>query len=209
MDNKANDTFAFDLDNRLDAFFDGASPPPKDLPIPEKEPQASETDFFLEGLKSSVLAIDWEITDNVLDDFINHIDELSAQVKDDKINRTLLKLLRSLGTYIRAHKSRAHPDAIKQLLAVYSAFEESVSNKQLDQHDREKLLVQEVRHFKRLKAQITTPQKTGNTVAEKKPAQPEKVPGMKAFTKSIDNLKSFMASEFAAIRKELEQLQNK
>ena len=152
MDKKANDTFAFDLENRLDDFFSD-SLPSQDEPPTEASP-APRTDLPLKDLKSTILAIDWEITDDALDALIYQIDGLSDEFETDKVNFTLLRLLKSLAKYIRTNKSKSHPDTIKRVMAVYSALEESVTNDELDQVDREKILLEEVKQFRRLKAKI-------------------------------------------------------
>ena len=138
MDKKANDTFAFDLENRLDDFFSDAVPP-QDEP-PADGPPPPKTDLPLKELKSTILAIDWEITDDVLETFIDQIDGLLEQFEDDKVIHTLLKLLKSLGKYVRTHKSNAHPDTIKRIMAVYSALEESVTSDDMSRSDKEKRL---------------------------------------------------------------------
>ena len=91
---------------------------------PRMSLRTAKTDLPLKELKSTILAIDWEITDDVLDTFIDQLDGLFAQFEDDKVIHTLLKLLKSLGKYVRTHKSKAHPDTIKRIMAVYSALEE-------------------------------------------------------------------------------------
>ena len=136
MDKKANDTFAFDLENRLDDFFSDELPPQEEPPV--DGPPATKTDLPLKELKSTILAIDWEITDDVLDMFIDQLDGLLAQFEGDKVIHTLLKLLKSLGKYVRAHKSKAHPDTIKRIMAVYSALEDSVTDEGMSRSERKK-----------------------------------------------------------------------
>ncbi|MGD8702248.1 MAG: hypothetical protein PVH26_07410 [Desulfosarcina sp.] len=132
MDKKANDTFAFDLENRLDDFFSDSMPSQEDAPA--DEPQTSISELPLKDLKSTILAIDWEITDDALEAFIHQVDNLNERFEDDKAIQTLLKLLKSLGRYLRAHKSKAHPDTIKRIMAVYSALEKSVYSEELGQN---------------------------------------------------------------------------
>jgi hypothetical protein len=72
VDKKANDTFAFDLENRLDDFFSDSLPPQERTA--HGCAAAPRTDLPLKDLKSTILAIDWEITDDVLDTFIYQID---------------------------------------------------------------------------------------------------------------------------------------
>lgn len=209
MDNNADDTFAGDLENRLDNFFEGSPPPENPTPEFAEEKPVPEAGDILKDLKSTVLAIDWEITDDVLNDFIHQIDTLMDPFKEDKTNRTLLKLLRSLGRYLLAHKSMAHPDTIKRIMAVYSAIEESVSNDSLSETDREMLLVDEIKQFRQLKEQISKSSTTHPAQKSRNPSSSEKAPGIEAVIKAIDDLRSLMASELSAIRNEIGQLRKK
>jgi hypothetical protein len=143
VDKKANDTFAFDLENRLDDFFSDSLPSPEE-PSADVAP-AEKSDLPLKGLKSTILAIDWEITDEALETLIDQIDGLSEQFETDKVNHTLLRLLKSLAKYIRTHKSNAHPDTIKRVMSVYSTLEESTTNNELSQNQKEKMVLEEVR----------------------------------------------------------------
>ena len=207
MDKKANDTFAYDLENRLDDFFSDS------LPAREKSPadsqQMPETDLRLKELKSTILAIDWEITDAGLEAFIYQVEGLMEQFEDDKVAHTLLKLLKSLGKYIRVHKSNAHPDTIKRIMAVYSVLEESVTDQGLAQDKKEKMVLEEVKQFRLLKAKIIATKSPYLAGGSQKPMESGGSANMDAFIKAIDELKSMMATELGAIREELGALRKK
>ena len=204
MDKKASDTFAFDLENRLDDFFSDELPSQDEPPM--AGPQAPKTDLPLKDLKSTILAIDWEITDEVLETFIGQLDGLLEQFIDDKVVHTLLKLLKSLGKYVRLHKSKAHPDTIKRIMAVYSALEKSVAGDDMSQNEKEEMLLEEVRQFQRLKAIIVSSRSPQVADGSKQPITTGETSGLDAVISAIDELKSMMARELAAIREELGQL---
>jgi hypothetical protein len=204
VEKKANDTFAFDLDNRLDDFFDDSLPEQEDGSV--AEPATSKDDHPIKELKSTILAIDWEITDDVLNTFIDQVAVLGEHYSDDKIAFTLLKILRSLGKYIRTHKSKAHPGAIKRVMAVYSALEESVANAALSPAEKDGMLQEEIKQFQQLKSQIMEQAAPHSAAAEKKPAGKAETPGMDAIVKRIDELKAKMEAELSAIWKELKRL---
>ena len=207
MDKKANDTFAFDLENRLDDFFNDELPDPED-PAPV-ETQAPNADLPLKDLKSTILAIDWEITDDALKAFIDQVEALLERFNDDKVAHTYLKILQSLGKYIRTHKSKSHPDTIKRLMAVYSALEEAVSNEKLGQDKKEKTLLAEVRKFQQLKTEIIDSKAPFPAVGTPKAVPAEDKSGMQAIIQSLEELKSMMASELTAIRESVERLGKK
>lgn len=201
MDNKANDTFAFDLENRLDDFFSDSLPAQEKTPTDEQKP--SDDSLPLKDLKSSILSMDWEITDEGLTTFIEQIESLETQVADDKVNQKHLKILNSLGKYLRSRKSKAHPDTIKRIMSVYSALEESVTNSGLSQADREKRLKEEIIQFQQLKSQIVKP---NSQASPKKVQETMQTASVDAVIKAIDDLKSTIAAEFTAIREELKRL---
>ncbi|BBO87190.1 hypothetical protein [Desulfosarcina ovata] len=205
MDKKANDTFAFDLENRLDDFFSDELPPQEN---PAAEPAAAKvSELPLEDLKSTILAIDWEITDDALDAFIHQVDKLADRYSADKVIQSLLKILKSLGKYIRQKKSNAHPDTIKRIMAVYSTLEAVVGNDDLSQTEKKQLLQEEVNQFKMLKAKIVE-RKPASSAAPQAP-KANAATGIEAVIQAIDDLKSLMVTELDAIRKEIGQLRKK
>ena len=165
------------------------------MPLPEpedpdsEETQASQADLPLKDLKSSILAIDWEITDDALKAFGDQVNILLERFQDDKIAHTYLKILQSLGKYIRTHKSKAHPDTIKRLMAVYSALEEAVANEGLGRDEKEKTLLAEVRKFQQLKADIIDSKPSPPATGQAKTAPKEDKSGMEAIIQSIEELK--------------------
>ena len=207
MDKKANDTFAFDLENRLDDFFSDSMPSQEKSSA--EEPQAPISDLPLKDLKSTILAIDWEITDDALETFIHQVDNLKERFEGDKVIQTLLKLLKSLGKYIRTHKSKAHPDTIKRIMAVYSALEKTVVSEALGQNEREKMVLEEVRLFQQLKSKIVESKTPPPPAAHPQPASSSDLSGFDAVIKAIDDLRLMMADELTAIRSELERLRKK
>ena len=205
MGNKASDTFAFDLENRLDDFF--SDPEPAQETEPE-ENTSTEPDpgTSLKELKSTILAIDWEITDEALDAFIGQVNELAEAFKTNKINQTLLKLLDSLGKYMRKHKSAAHPDSIKRIMAVYSALEEIVENRGLTTAEKEKILNEEVQQFKQLKAKIAENRPGGKP---KSKAAATARADIDAVLEAINSLKTYISAELGAVRKTIAKLNSK
>ena len=110
--------------------------------------------FSLENLKALVLSIDWEITDEVMTDFIEQVEILKDRYGDDKILEIFLQLLGDLGKYIKFYKARSHPDAINALKTLYNNMEKMVMSKDMPEAERGKLLLTEVTRFKKLKEQI-------------------------------------------------------
>ena len=137
-----------DLENRLDTLFDE-----NDSTENSAKPKGQSQDP-LDELKSLVMSIEWEITDDVMERFLSQIDALKIRFEEDRILVMFLQLLGSLGLYVKTNKSKAHPNAFKLLNSVYSSFEDAASPGKISPSEKKKLLYVELNKYKELKEQI-------------------------------------------------------
>jgi hypothetical protein len=144
------DSLSEELESRLDDLF-GEDDKFSEGPVTDHSAQ----DYPLSELKNLVLSIDWEITDEVLQNFIGQIRDLKTTYKDDKINLTFLQILGSLGEYIKTNRGKAHPKTFKILNSVFSQFDEVVSNDDMQEIEKKKILRAEMNKYKVLREQIT------------------------------------------------------
>jgi hypothetical protein len=136
------------LDKRLDELFnedeagfgDAASGQAEDNPLNE--------------LKKIVLSIDWEITPEGLDSFLEQVLLLQTVYRDDQVISILLRMLGSLGKYIQSSRSWVHPATFAVLNSVFSRLEKIVTTPNLPATTRRSLLQAEVDSFQRLRAKI-------------------------------------------------------
>jgi len=149
LDEQKNDSISFAVQERLDDLFEE-----NDTSASVKETDEDLTHYPLAELKSLVLSIDWEITEEVLSDFLIQIDNLGILYKNDQIIMKFLKMLRALGKYIRAHQSQAHPNAFSLLDSVFCGLEKVVTKDMLDL-DKQKLITAKLRKYKELQGQIS------------------------------------------------------
>ncbi|MCF8036824.1 MAG: hypothetical protein K9K62_08125 [Desulfobacteraceae bacterium] len=139
------------------------------------------TDSPLNELKALVFGIDWEINEESMVAFLKEVRQLQQQYGKDKILSTFLKLHESVGKYIKAKKSRAHPDALKFVASVFTSFEKALLTPGMSQAQKKRLLAEEIRKFKDFKEQVASKKKSGApepaaaVPAEQKPAAPEEV----------------------------------
>lgn len=174
-----------EVDRRLDDFFGEDSK--KDGPVvlenkqtenPEKEPVAASgsgsgsdippEDSQLKDLKSVVLSLEWEITDQVMDRLGEEISKLEKKCKDDKIVVAFLQLLGSLGKYIQKKRAEAHPDSISLLNSVYDNLEQVMLSEGLNEAVKKKMLVGEVNKYKKLKEHIATAKAASKSKADER-----------------------------------------
>jgi hypothetical protein len=101
------------------------------------------------------LSIDWEITDEVLVNFLSQIKELKTTYKDDKIILTFLQILGSLGEYIKTNRGKAHPKTFKILNSVFSRFDDVIVSKDMQEAEKKRILRTEMAKYKDLRTQIS------------------------------------------------------
>jgi hypothetical protein len=162
---------AFDESSALEADeADGAENKPQDqnqsaaaeevfeleeMVVDEKVKAPAAADNPLAELKSMVLSIDWEITDEVLSAFLSQIAKLKNTYKNEKIILMFLQLLGSLGEYIKTNRGNAHPKTFKILNSVFSRLEDIVSNEDLKESEKIKILRIEMDKYKQLRTQVS------------------------------------------------------
>lgn len=108
----------------------------------------------IKNLKALVFSIDWEITDEIMIDFLKETKRLSKKYQNDKVLSLFLKLHESIGKYIKAKKARAHPDSIKLIASVYKNFEKVLLSTGISEIQKKKLLSAEVKKFKSFKQRV-------------------------------------------------------
>ncbi len=114
-----------------------------------------EEDSPLTRLKSIILSLDWEITDEILQELADELAELQKVWEGDKVARVYLQGLGKIGRYLRSEGAYAHPNAIKLLLTFYYNFEKIISSPDITGDTIAALLKGDVRKFKILQYQIS------------------------------------------------------
>ncbi len=108
-----------------------------------------------EQLKSSVLDLDWEITDESLVKFDQQIKTLRSAWPDQRILLVYLQILGAIGHYVKAAKDRAHPASIKLLTDVFHGLESAVAEPDLSESDKAGLVSEFVTRYNTLKGEIS------------------------------------------------------
>jgi hypothetical protein len=213
-----------DLANRLDTLFDETD---SDKSPAQAKGQSNDP---LDELKSLVMSIEWEITDEVMERFLSQVDSLKMRFEEDRILVMFLQLLGSLGLYIKTNKGKAHPNAFKLLNSVYCGFEDATSPGKLSPSEKKKLLYVELNKYKELKEQIEStrnpenePPRVLETDAGRGSGQKTTVtgtrhianPGESAssgmvsqahFDEVVDSLKTVILKELSAMREDIARL---
>jgi len=148
-----------DVEQRLDRFFgeEDDEPPPKTDRKPARETPKKMATSPINDLKSVILSLEWEITDQVMQNLGEEIRKLEETYRSDKIAVAFLQLLGSLGKYIRKKRAEAHPESIRLLNSVYENFEVALTSTEMSEAEKKKRLVSQVNQYKKLKEEIKTP----------------------------------------------------
>ncbi len=108
----------------------------------------------LTRLKSIILSLDWEISDEILQELIDEVDNLQKVWEGDKVAQVYLQGLHKIGNYLRAEGAYSHPNAIKLLLSFFYNFEKIISSETITGDTITSLLKADIRKFKILQYQI-------------------------------------------------------
>ncbi|MGB9499452.1 MAG: hypothetical protein ACKVE4_06820 [Dissulfuribacterales bacterium] len=119
-----------------------------------------DADSPVKALKVLVFSIDWEITDEIMVDFLKETRHLAKKYKNDKVLSIFLKLHESIGKYIKAKKVRAHPDSFKLIASVFKNFEKVLLSPGITEVQKKKLLSSEVKKFKAFKQRVILREET-------------------------------------------------
>ncbi|MEA2116528.1 MAG: hypothetical protein U9P36_14255 [Thermodesulfobacteriota bacterium] len=108
----------------------------------------------LTRLKSIILSLDWEISDEILNELIQEVTSLRSIWEGDKVAQVYLQGMEKLGNYLQREGAYAHPNAIKLLLTLFYNFEKIFSSPDISGETITSLLKSDVRKFKVLQFQI-------------------------------------------------------
>ena len=213
-----------ELANRLDSLFDDEDAAPG-------APQGVSKADPLDELRSLVMSIEWEITDEIMDRFIAQVESLRTRYSEDRILIMFLQLLGSLGLYVKTNKGKGHPTAFRLLNSVYDGFAKAATPGKMSSSERKKLLYLELNKYKELKEQIdalrdprkelprapaavaTVDAKPASQVAKRPaPVEAEDAAEIGALSAEalvselVTAIKELLQSEFAQLREELRQM---
>ncbi|MFZ0611532.1 MAG: hypothetical protein WAM73_04785 [Desulfobacterales bacterium] len=203
MENETpEDQFSEEVEDRLENLF-GDEDPSEVADINSAEIVVHP----LRDLKTIILSIDWEITDEVMTSFVEQVAVLQDRHGDDRIVLVFLQLLGSIGEYIRTHLGKSHPDAFKLLNSLFAELEKIVRSADLTEAEKKKILAVELDKYKKLKSQLAAarvPAETKGAVS----AAVRAAPGgpQPEILKAIEDLKRVVRQEFQALREEIKQM---
>ncbi|MCW5213041.1 hypothetical protein VU04_09045, partial [Desulfobulbus sp. TB] len=115
-----------------------------------------DDDSPLLRLKSIVLSLDWDITEDILAELTDELVHLRSQWNEDKVAQIYLQAMDNIGKYLEKEGAYAHPNAIKLLLNLFYNYEKIVSSPDIGNETITAMLKDDIRKFKVLQLQIDT-----------------------------------------------------
>ena len=117
---------------------------------------SGEEESPLTQLKTIILGLDWEITDEALQDLADEIENIRnlEQFLHDKVSQVYAQALDKIGNYLLTEGAYSHPNAIKLLMTLFYDFEKITSSEHITGAEITALLKSDVRKFKILQYQI-------------------------------------------------------
>ena len=205
MENETTgDQFSEEVEDRLQNLF-GEEEPSESADIESAELKPNP----LRVLKTVILSIDWEITEDVMTSFVEQVAVLQDTYRNDKIVLVFLQLLGSIGEYIRTNLGQAHPDAFKILTSLFTELERIVQSEDLTEAEKKKILSVELGKYKKLKNQLipSNAQADDRRTAAAATSDRSVTGGVQPeIIKAIEDLKLFIQQELRIIREEIEKL---
>ena len=143
------DSLGHEVEGRLDALF-----AEDDKNSMDESVRIYPDNYPLIELKSIILSLDWEISDEIVADFLMHTANLIEHYSNDKAILMLLNILRALGKYIQANRSQSHPDCFRMLGSTFSTLDHVIQTKDIASAEKNKLLKTQLERYKKLRQQI-------------------------------------------------------
>ncbi len=180
----------------------------------------------LANLKSIIMSLEWEVTDDHLIDLIQEIKRLQKAYSENDQLKKLLRLIFHLGRYIRIHKSHTHPYIFKMLFRFYNSSSKIASGK-YSNHENAKIVNNEIKRYLSLKAYLKRENKSifrrslkkANTLEESLLSSIDSLSKQKPFAskdasknhyRNLNNdfkeLKSFIYLEIKKLREDLQRI---
>ena len=115
---------------------------------------AGDEESPITRLKTIMLSIEWEITDEVLINFNDELIQAREAWSDDRVKLIYVQALQIISKYIYQKKSDAHHNAMKVLLAFFYDLEKLALDTELSEQEKKQILDQDIKRFERFKQQI-------------------------------------------------------
>lgn len=110
-------------------------------------PPSDVLQSHLKDLKSIVLSLEWEINDQILEQFEDEVNQLHLFYTGDHIIQGLLRILRFVGRYVRVKGASSNQDTINLLMSVYDHLEGVMVTEGITESGKRIFLMESIKHY--------------------------------------------------------------
>ena len=108
------------------------------------------------ALKSAVLNIDWEISDETLDELNREVVKLQTVWAEEKVLLVYLQILGALCQYIGVSREKSHPGTFMLLKGAFDGLEQVVVDPDMSQSEKNSTVMGYADRYNKLKQEIAT-----------------------------------------------------
>jgi len=144
--------FAVELENRLNAVFagEGSKSGLNQRPFSN----GHSVTYPLHNLKVIVLNMDWEITDDLIRQYLRQLMHLKDVFRRDRHISLLIKLQYFVIKHIKICKENAHPYAFRLLNVYFFSMDKIISSKNMTEQHKKQILDNDLKKYGKLQKLI-------------------------------------------------------
>ena len=170
----------------------------------EAQEESKQEESPLGSLKSIVLSLEWEITDEAMRDFLSQTEAIRDKCGEDHALKTFVQMLLALGKYIKRHKADSNPEAVRLLNTTFQSFEKSFEG-EITEEEKKDLVDQRVREFMDLKRAIGAKSRASHQEIKGSMLNVDQIKEAvgEAVREAMNDIMQAMKEEFQSLRAEL------
>lgn len=152
MTNFNNQKFDAEVEKRLDEIF------PSKIKVNKNVKKMREINPIF-SLKKVLLSMEWEVTDDILTEYLSEIRKLKRLFRNNKYIQNLLELQYIYGRFIKIYPHNIPLKTYKILYTLYGLTKKILFNNKLSNFEKKKIVKQEIQKYKEIKKYFTTTKK--------------------------------------------------
>ena len=110
---------------------------------------------LLYNLRTLLLSIEWEITDDILAKYLNETIQLQRLFQNNRYLKRLLQIQYFYGRFIKTYPNRIPLKTYKILYTLYNCMKNILANKTLSDFEKKKIVEQEIHRYKNFRKYLT------------------------------------------------------
>ena len=143
--------YSVEIEKRLDEIFSDETKIKKSA----KKAHKIMCTNLLYNLRTILLSIEWEITDDILSKYLNETIQLQRLFQNNRYLKRLLQIQYFYGRFIKTYPNRIPLKTYKILYTLYNCMNNILANKKLSDFEKKKIVEQEIHRYKNFRKYLT------------------------------------------------------